>query len=106
MAHGQRLRGQRVNIPHDIRAAFADGEERHALTLLLRERDLYPAGSRAWAELERLSGLVMIHMLREVEGTFALERADTLLDALPDGTPPVRREERPTLAWLETEGEG
>ncbi|WP_231881651.1 hypothetical protein [Deinococcus puniceus] len=97
------MRGERVSIPAKIRAAFAEGQERHALTLLLRERDLHPAGSRAWADLERLSGLVMIHMLREVEGTFALERADTLLDALPDGTPPVPREDRPTLAWLEPE---
>lgn len=98
MAHAER-----VNIPDEIRVAFASGEERHALTLLLRERDQYQTNSRAWAELERLSGLVMIHMLREVEGTFALERADTLLDTLPDGTPPVRREDRPTLAWLESE---
>jgi hypothetical protein len=103
VAHPQRI--NRVIVPDEIRLAFAEGQERHALTLLLRERDRHAAGSRAWAELERLSGLVMIHMLREVEGTFALERADTLLDALPDGTPPVRREDRPTLAWLDADQE-
>ena len=60
-------------------------------------------GSVEWALLERLRGLVLIHVLREVEGTFALERADAVLDHADL--------ERPTLAWLEAppgtaEGDG
>ena len=80
----------------DLRAAaqaFAQGEDRVAYTLLLRARDLHPPGSVAWGQRERLCGLLLIHMQREVEGTFALERADPLLDAAGA--------ERPTLEWLE-----
>ncbi|AWN24706.1 hypothetical protein DKM44_14310 [Deinococcus irradiatisoli] len=60
--------------------AFQEGEEHRALTLLRRARDAQPPHSAAWAYLERLVGLVLIHLQREVEGTFALERADPLLD--------------------------
>lgn len=80
-------------VPPRAAHAFVDGDERLALTLLSRARDAQPPGSRAWAQLERLCGLVLIHILREVEGTFALERADGVLDRL--GGP------RPTLEWLE-----
>jgi hypothetical protein len=82
-------------IPSGAALAFAGGDERRALTLLARARDLQPPGSRAWAVLERLHGLVLIHVLREVEGTFALERADALLERLDLEAP------RPTLSWLE-----
>lgn len=82
-------------VPVEAARAFADGDERLSLTLLARARDVQPAGSRAWAVLERLHGLVLIHVLREVEGTFALERADALLERLDPEAP------RPTLAWLE-----
>lgn len=71
----------RALVPPQARAAFADGDERAALSLLRRARDAQPPGSPAWAVLERLVGLLLIHTLREVEGTFALERADALLDA-------------------------
>ncbi|OLV15615.1 hypothetical protein [Deinococcus marmoris] len=71
-------------IPLEAAQAFADGDERLALTLLARARDLQAAGSWGWALLERLHGLVLIHVLREVEGTFALERADALLDRLAE----------------------
>lgn len=67
-------------IPAAAGAAFADGQEKQALTLLRRERDLYPPDSPQWAYLERLAGLVLIHLQREVEGTFALERADPVLE--------------------------
>ncbi|MFC4454637.1 hypothetical protein [Deinococcus sonorensis] len=69
-------------IPDGARQAWQDGDERLALTLLSRARDAEPAGSEGWAILERLCGLVLISMQREVEGTFALERADTLLERL------------------------
>lgn len=66
-------------IPEGARRAFADGDERAALRELRRARDAQGAGSPAWAYLERVTGLLLIHILREVEGTFALERADPLL---------------------------
>lgn len=68
-------------VPALARSAFAAGNERAALTALRRARDTYPEGSPEWAWLERLHGLLLIHTLREVEGTFALERADPVLDA-------------------------
>jgi len=83
-------------IPLEAAQAFAAGDERRALTLLARARDLQTVNSREWAVLERLHGLVLIHLLREVEGTFALERADGLLDRLAVGAA------RPTLLWLES----
>lgn len=76
------------------RAAFRAGDDRAALTALRRERDAYAPRSVEWATLERLVGLVLIHMQREVEGTFALERSDALLDAA--GAP------KPTLDDWET----
>ncbi|MDV6373232.1 hypothetical protein [Deinococcus arenicola] len=82
-------------IPVEAAQAFAGGDERLALTLLARARDLEQKGSRGWAVLERLHGLVLIHVLREVEGTFALERADALLDGLGVDVSPL------TLTLLE-----
>jgi hypothetical protein len=80
-------------IPLEAAQAFAGGDERRTLTLLGRTRDAQRAGSAEWAVLERLMGLVLIHVLREVEGTFALERADAILDPLGHA--------RPTLGLLE-----
>ncbi len=68
-------------VPVEARAAFARGDDRATLGALRRARDAFPPGSVGWATLERLVGLVLIHTLREVEGTFALERADAVLDA-------------------------
>ena len=68
-------------VPAEARVAFAEGEERRALALLRAARDAQVAGSPAWALLERAVGVLLIHTLREVEGTFALERADAVLDA-------------------------
>lgn len=85
-------------VPPDAAGAFRDGEERLALTRLRRAQEAERPGSLRWAVLERLCGLVLIHLLREVEGTFALERADPVLDAA--GVP------RPGLEWLEHEEPG
>ena len=68
-------------IPGEARRAFADGDERAALSLLRQAQGAWPPGSPEWATLERLTGVLLIHVLREVEGTFALERADPVLDA-------------------------
>lgn len=94
MAHAD-LRPDLNLIPPEAARAFAEGDERWALTLLARARDLQTPGSRGWAVLERLHGLVLIHVLREVEGTFALERADALLDGLGVDVSPL------TLTLLE-----
>lgn len=80
-------------VPPQAARAFLAGDERQALTLLARVRDTHALESAAWAVLERLRGLLLIHILREVEGTFALERADAVLERL--GCP------RPILEWLE-----
>ena len=90
---GQGLTGL---VPPEAAQAFSAGDDRMTITLLARARDLHAPGSVAWAALERLTGLVLIHTLREVEGTFALERADAVLEAAGAAFP--------TLAWLELEG--
>lgn len=69
-------------VPAEAIVAFEQGEEHLALTLLKRARDEQQIYSEQWAVLERLVGLLSIHLLREVEGTFALERADRCLDQL------------------------
>jgi hypothetical protein len=69
-------------VPQEARTAYRSGDERLAATLLYRARQLYTAGSAEWAILERLEGLLWIAVQREVEGTFALDRADRVLDRL------------------------
>ncbi|GHF90539.1 hypothetical protein GCM10017782_29490 [Deinococcus ficus] len=91
MADPDDLRGRLV--PEAAVRAFGEGEDRLTLRLLTRAQDAHVVGGVAWAALERLRGLVLIHMLREVEGTFALERADAVLDAAG--------QVRPDLDWLE-----
>ncbi len=80
-------------MPEAAVRAFREGEDRLTLRLLTRAQDAHAVGGVEWAALERLRGLVLIHMLREVEGTFALERADAVLDAAG--------QVRPDLDWLE-----
>lgn len=88
----------RALVPPEAARAFAAGDEHGALTVLRRARNVEAPGSPRWAVLERLCGLVLIHLLREVEGTFALERADPVLDRA--GVP------RPALGWLEADPSG
>lgn len=78
---GSELKRRSELLPPEAAQAFQAGDEMQALTLLRRARDGQGAGSAEWAYLERLTGLVLIHLQREVEGTFALERADPLLEA-------------------------
>ncbi|WP_293912524.1 hypothetical protein [Deinococcus sp.] len=78
-------------IPAEAIRTFADGDDYAALNLLRRARDSQPLHSPGWAYLERVVGLVLIHLQREVEGTFALERADPLLDGV--GWPRLSLEE-------------
>ncbi len=69
-------------VPEEARAAYRSGDERWAATLLYRARQQQRPGSAGWAVLERLEGLLWIAVQREVEGTFALDRADRVLEAL------------------------
>ena len=82
-------------VPRAAAQAFVDGDDRLTATLLQRARDAHPPGTLAWAVLERLLGLAFIHVQREVEGTFALERADAILDR----TCPPGGLGRPDLDW-------
>jgi hypothetical protein len=74
-------------IPPAVREAYAHGDERLAAMLLHRARLSEIPGSAEWAILERLEGLLWIAVQREVEGTFALDRADRILDTLRLGYP-------------------
>ena len=85
-------------IPDAARRAYQDGDERRAATLLHRARILQVPGSAGWAILERLEGLLWIAVQREVEGTFALDRADRVLDALRLSDPDLGY---PGLEWLD-----
>ena len=80
-------------VPVAAHEAYRNGDERRAATLLHRARLLQAPGSAGWAILERLEGLLWIAVQREVEGTFALDRADRVLDAL--------QLSYPGLEWLE-----
>ncbi|WP_407571240.1 hypothetical protein [Deinococcus altitudinis] len=80
-------------VPPAAQEAYRDGDERRAATLLHRARLLTAPGSAEWAILERLEGLLWIAVQREVEGTFALDRADRVLDRLRLGYP--------GLEWLD-----
>ncbi len=84
-------------VPADVRDAYHGGDERRAATLLGRARLLHPPGTAQWAILERLEGLLWIAVQREVEGTFALERADRVLDTLRAEA----ETDYPGLEWLE-----
>lgn len=69
-------------IPVQAARAFVQGQEFQALTALRRAQAGFASESVEWAQLERLIGLLLIHVQREVEGTFCLERADARLDRL------------------------
>ena len=84
-------------VPAQVREAYRGGDERLAATLLRRARLLHTPGTAQWAILERLEGLLWIAVQREVEGTFALDRADRVLDALRTET----ETDYPGLEWLD-----
>ncbi|GGR12068.1 hypothetical protein [Deinococcus ruber] len=83
-------------IPGAARTAYRDGDELRAALLLRRAREGQRPGTPGYAVLERLEGLLLIAVQREVEGTFALERADTVLDEHGLGYP--------ELDWLDDRG--
>jgi hypothetical protein len=60
--------------------AIADGRDLEAVNLFRRSKDAFEPESLERAVSERLHGLALIRVQREVEGTFALERADPVLE--------------------------
>jgi hypothetical protein len=60
--------------------AIATGQDLGAVDLFRRSKDVFEPDSLERAVSERLYGLALIRVQREVEGTFALERADAILD--------------------------
>jgi hypothetical protein len=60
--------------------AIAMGQDLEAVELFRRSKDLFATDSLDRAVSERLYGLALIRVQREVEGTFALERADPILE--------------------------
>lgn len=84
-------------VQANVRDAYHGGDERRAAMLLGRARLRYAPGTAQWAILERLEGLLWIAVQREVEGTFALDRADRVLDVLRTET----ETDYPGLEWLD-----
>jgi hypothetical protein len=72
------------SLPEGLRfqglIAIAAGQDLQAVELFRRSRDAFNLASLERAVSERLYGLALIRTQREVEGTFALERADAILD--------------------------
>ncbi len=60
--------------------AWAEGDDLNAVQHFRRSAASLESGVLDWAISERLHGLALIRVQREVEGTFALERADAVLD--------------------------
>ena len=67
----ERLRGLR---------AFASGHDLTAISYFSRSLETFELGSLERAISERCYGLALIRVQREVEGTFALERSDPILE--------------------------
>lgn len=83
------LNGQTVNfdgasLGHTLRyhglIAIVDGRDLAAVDLFRRSKDAFEPESLERAVSERLHGLTLIRVQREVEGTFVLERADPVLE--------------------------
>ncbi len=60
--------------------AWALNNDLEAITFFRRSVSNLAPDTLEWAISERLHGLALIRVQREVEGTFALERADAVLE--------------------------
>ena len=60
--------------------SHATGSDLEAIAHFLRSLEFFKTGSLERAISERCYGLALIRVQREVEGTFALERADPILE--------------------------
>jgi hypothetical protein len=85
----QILRGKTLELP-DLNAglterlkglqSIAQGDDLAAISHFLRSLETFDSGSLERAISERCYGLALIRVQREVEGTFALERSDPILE--------------------------
>ncbi len=60
--------------------SFAQNNDLNAISHFLRSLEDFPVNSLERAISERCYGLALIRVQREVEGTFALERSDPILE--------------------------
>jgi hypothetical protein len=60
--------------------AWFQGNDLEAVRCFRRSSEQFQKETLEWAISERLYGLALIRVQREVEGTFALERADATLE--------------------------
>ncbi len=60
--------------------AWKAGNDLEAIKCFWRSAEEHKQNSLEWAISYRLYGLALIQVQREVEGTFALEKADVVLD--------------------------
>jgi hypothetical protein len=81
---GRSLEFGEVGLGHTLRyrglIALAHDRDFEAVELLRQSTRSFNPDSLERAISERLYGLALIRVQREVEGTFALERADAILD--------------------------
>jgi hypothetical protein len=81
---GQVVHFDGSSLGHTLRyrglIALANGQDLEAVDLFRRSKDAFEPESLERAVSERLHGLALIRVQREVEGTFALERADPVLE--------------------------
>ncbi len=85
----QILHGENLELP-DLNAvlterlnglqSIAQGQDLNAVSHFLRSLEGFPVDSLERAISERCYGLALIRVQREVEGTFALERSDPVLE--------------------------
>jgi hypothetical protein len=73
-----------ASLSHSFRyrglIALAHDRDLEAVDFFRQSKEVFKADSLERAISERLYGLALIRVQREVEGTFALERADAILD--------------------------
>lgn len=60
--------------------AWAAGDDLEAVRCFQHGASILARGTLEWAVSTRLYGLALIRVQREVEGTFALEKADAILE--------------------------
>ena len=69
-----------LNLRYRGLIALTEGQDLEAVELFRQSKVAFEPESLERAVSERLHGLALIRVQREVEGTFALERADPILE--------------------------
>jgi hypothetical protein len=80
LLRGEKTKFVGANLRHRGLVALANGQDLEAVDFLRRSMNALEPESLERAISERLYGLALIRVQREVEGTFALERADPILE--------------------------